>query len=214
MGIQLRKTVILSLSIVAVQLFALPCLCQESKVKKFIRLSCPEKGWVIAHPFVASRAMRVSEDAKRETNSMSGSPFLGTHANGGKLDAFRHCYWMALLCVEIPWRKADKLGKAHERGNKKDFKNGRLEEGYLPDKASSIMDLWNNEVGIKIGRENSNSKASAIKENVIQVIRSGECKIIRRDEHGDFLDCDGLPIQEKEWKGLWENSKCLILSNQ
>ena len=214
MDIPLRKTVILSLSIAAVQLFAFPCLCQESKVKKFMRLSCPEKGWVIAHPFAASKAMRVSEDAQKETNNMAGSPFLDNYVNGGKLDAFRHCYWMALLCVEMHCRKARKLGKAHERGNKKDFKKGTLEEGYLPDQVSSTMDLWNNEVGIKIGRANSKSKASAIKENVIQAIRSGECKIIRRDEHGRFLDCDGLPIQEKEWKGLWENSKCLILSNQ
>jgi len=210
---QLRRTIIKGLVIVTVQLAALPCFCQESKWNKFVRLSCPEKGWVIAHPFVASKAMRVSEDVQMETNNMVGAPFLDNYVNGGKLDAFRHCYWMALLCVEMHWRKARKLGKAHERGNKKDFKKGTLEEGYLPDQVSSTMDLWNNEVGIKIGRANANSNVSVIKSNIIQAIKSGECKIIRRDENGNFLDCNGLPIQEKDWMGMWENNRCLIQSN-
>ena len=192
---------------------ALSSFGQNTKWDKFLSLSCPEKRWVVTHPFIASKAMRLSEQAKSEANSMLGTPYLDHYSNGGKLDAFRHCYWMALLCMEMNWRKARKLGKAHERGNKRDFKKGALEEGYLPDKISITMDLWNNEVGIRIGREDTSLSSAAVKENVIKAIQRGECKIIRRDVMGNFLDCNGMILQENEWIGMWENNRCLIPSN-
>lgn len=213
MGNQIWEKAIMILAFGFLQLFAELGLCQESKLKKFNRLSCPEKCWVIAHPFVASKALRVSEVSRKETDAMAGSADLDRYHNGGKLDAFRHTFWMALLCTEMNWRKARKLGKAHERGNKRDYKRGRLEEEYLPDKALGTMDLWNNEVGIRIGKTYSCDEVGGIKQQVLNAIITGCCKIISRDINGNFLDCSGSIIPIAEWQGLWENNRCLIMSN-
>ena len=57
-----------------------------------------------------------------------------------------HCYHRTLNP-----HKAYRLGKAHEKGNYLDYKKHRLEEGSIPDKISSDMDLCNNLKGIEIG---------------------------------------------------------------
>ena len=59
---------------------------------------------------------------------------------------------MARLTQGIGRRAAYSLGKAHEKGNYQTFKNRQLEDGILPDKPSSEMDLYNNQIGISIGK--------------------------------------------------------------
>ena len=63
----------------------------------------------------------------------------------------------AVLSSQIGSKKARALGLAHERGNKKAFEKNILEHGVLPDSVSMEMDLWNNEVGILIGRDNKHA---------------------------------------------------------
>ena len=47
----------------------------------------------------------------------------------------------------MKWKKAVKLGIAHEKANLISFKKMKGdEEGVLPDSISSVMDLFNNQV--------------------------------------------------------------------
>lgn len=192
-------------------LMILDLSAQESKVKKFRKLSCPEKCWVVCHPFVAKKALKITEEARKVTKTVMQERLLKGNGNSGQVDAFRHTFWMASLTQQIGWRKAKRLGKAHEKGNYRDYKKNRLEDGIVPDKVSSDMDLFNNEVGIKIGK---NSSELALKNLVIEVVLQGKCKIIKKDKTGNFLDCEGEIITIEELKEKWENEKCLVGSDE
>lgn len=187
---------------------------QESNVQKFKNLSAPEKRWVLAHPFIAKKALRISINARKITRENEKNDLLDQYNNGGKLDAFRHTFWMASLSMAIKWKKAARLGNAHEKGNKIDWKKGRFEEGAPPDRASGEMDYWNNEIGLEIGRKHQGISKPELVEFVLQAIFEGRCKIIRRNDKGAFLDCEGNIVTSSEWKGKWGNSKCLIFSNE
>ena len=181
----------------------------QSKIKSFKKLSCPEKWWVIWHPFVAKKAFAVSQLARQKTDSIKQNNILKGKGNGDQVDAFRHTFWMAKLTNEIGWRRAKSLGKAHEKGNYKDYKKQRLEDGEVPDKISSEMDFFNNEVGIKLGKSTNEN----LVEKVIEMVKTGKCKIIKTDEKGNYLDCDGNILLKEDLKGKWENDKCLVWSD-
>src|SRR6185369_7369148 len=106
---------------------------QISYREEFHKLSCPEKRWVIFHLFIAKKTFRLTQLARATSKELAKSPSLDGDENGGQVDAFRHAYWMALLSQHICWRKARSLGKAHEKGNYREFKKGKTEEGLLPD---------------------------------------------------------------------------------
>lgn len=161
------------------------------------------------HPFKAKKALQISELARKTTEEVKTTKQLKGVGNGDQVDAFRHTFWMAKLTQEIGWRRAKKLGKAHEKGNYKDYKKHRLEDGDLPDKVSSEMDLYNNNVGIEIGKK---SVGFELKNIVISTILQGKCKIIKTDSYGNFLDCEGNAIAPENLKGKWENEKCLVES--
>lgn len=179
---------------------------QEKALKRFNKLSCSEKWWVIGHPFVAKKALKISLETRQKTDSVKQNKLLNGVGNGDPIDAFRHTYWMAKLTLVIGERKSRKLGKAHEKGNYRDFKKGKKEDGTLPDKISSEMDLFNNEVGLKIGKE----KPEHIIKKVIEEVKKGNCKIIKKDAQGNFLDCEGNVIPKQKLVGKWENEKCLV----
>ena len=106
------------------------------------------------------------------------------------------------------------MGNDHEKGNKIDWKRGRFEEGAPPDQTAGEMDYWNNEVGLEIGKQNQEISESELVKLVLRAILEGRCKIIRRDNKGAFLDCEGNIVTSSEWKGKWENRRCLIFSNE
>lgn len=191
----------------------LPSLAQDSNYQKFRKLSCPEKWWTITHPFIAKKASKITTEARNTTKKVLTDTILKGTGNGLQVDAFRHTYWMARLAQEINWRKTKRLGIAHEKGNKKDFKKHRYEDGSIPDKTSSDMDFFNNSVGIKLGKENRKISQEELKEIVIQVILQGKCKMIKMDDKGNFLDCNNQTISPEKLKGKWENEKCLVNSN-
>ncbi len=184
---------------------------QKSKFQKFKQLSCPEKWWVVGHPFVAKKALKISENTRKITSEVKKNNLLKGEGNGGQVDAFRHTFWMANLTQEIGWRRAKKLGKAHEKGNYRDFKKHQQEDGALPDKASSEMDLFNNNVGIELGKRSTNFE---LKKMVIEMVSQGNCKIIKKDKTGNYLDCEGNIIPKEELIGKWENIKCLVWSDE
>jgi hypothetical protein len=121
---------------------------------------------------------------------------------------------MALLVREISPKKAEKLGIAYERGNYKLYRKGGLEEGSLPDQASSQMDLRNNAVGIEMGKA---LKAQSVQELVgamIAGIVGGKMTVIYKDLQGRSLSCDGEILADGDWQGKWENRRCLVASDR
>jgi len=183
---------------------------QNTTLGQFKKLSCPEKRWVIFHPFVAKKALKVSLEAREITAEIKQQKLLVGTGNGDQIDAFRHAYWMARLAQEIHWRKANRLGQAHEKGNYQQFKKGKLEDDVLPDKISSEMDLYNNKVGLNLGKLN---KEKELKNEVLNLVIEGKCKIIKTDAEGNFLDENNKLIPLEELKGKWENRKVLVDSS-
>ncbi len=172
-------------------------------------VSCPEKWWAVTHPFALKKAKKVTIETKKIVSQLKKDTILKGDGNGGQIDAFRHAYWMARLTQEIGHKRAKRLGKAHEKGNYKAFKKGKYEDGAIPDKISSDMDFFNNDVGIKIGK---NTSLETTKNVVINAVLNGDCKIIKINAQGEFLTCEGEIIPKETLIGKWENNKCLVNS--
>ncbi len=205
----LRKLLfILTLSTVGINGFA------QSPLKQFFKLPRPEKWWVVTHLLVAKKTYKISHYTKLTADSLAHDTILDGDPAGGQVDAFRHAFWMSLLTQEIGWRRAKKLGKAHEKSNYLDFKKHRNEEGILPDKISSDMDFANNDTGIQIGLDFPKIPYDSLKVIIIQKIKNGELLILSKDKNGYYLDCNGNIIDLKKYAGIWEIPKCLTPSNQ
>ncbi len=179
----------------------------------FSSLSGPEKWWVICHPFKAKKAFGVSLKTLEVTDSIKRLGPIGSDNNGGQLDAFKHTYWMMILSKNIGSGAALKLGKAHEKGNYKSYKNGDKEDGYLPDKVSSDMDLHNNLSGINLYKRYPQESDWRMIEHVLNAVREGELKMIKKED-SNFLNCQGQVIEPSVLIGSWENEKCLIPTNE
>jgi len=193
--------------------FHIHAAAQINYHKEFQRLSCPEKRWVIFHPFIARKSFRLTLEAREAAREMLKDSLLDKNTNGGQNDAFRHAYWMALLSQHICWRKAIRLGKAHEKGDYIRFKKGIAEEGALPDSASGAMDLFNNTVGAEIGRSNKKIPADELKIMVRDAVLAGKMKVISEDLKGEALDCDGNVIDLSQYQHQWNIPKCLVSSD-
>ncbi len=185
----------------------------QSNFTKFKKLSSPKKWWVILHPFKAKKALLISKDVNKVSDSIKKTKLLdGDHA-GGQVDAFRHAYWMARLTEEIGKSAARSLGKAHEKENYLMYKKRKLEEGIVPDEISSEMDLYNNEIGLTLTNKGNKTPRKGLIYRVINAILEGKMKVIKKDEKGNFLTCKGEKIKAKSLKGKWKNNKCLVYSN-
>lgn len=199
---------------VAFLVLCLSISAQEGRLKKFRKLSSPEKRWVYSHPFIAVKTLKISEHARQVSMKQQDSPDLDNYSSGGQVDAFRHCYWMASLCQEIREKKALKLGIAHEEGNERDFKKRRKEDGDLPDATANTMDLWNNQIGAVLSRENPDVNEELLIFTVKAAVTMGRCRIIKRNADGEFLDQLGGIIADADWRGKWNNARCLVSSDK
>ena len=187
-------------------------LSAQGNWQRFRGLNGPEKRWVLTHLCVAGKAMRVSQKVVALSAHADVAKSLDPQPNGGQVDAFRHGLWMAMLASEIGPHKAKRLGMAHEKGNFRDFRKGKLEDGAFADAAASEMDLWNNARGIALNGEGL--EGIALQKRVVELVLAGEMRILARDAAGYFLDKDGFQIQEKDWRGKWKNGRSLAPSNQ
>ncbi|MCD4696722.1 MAG: hypothetical protein K8S16_10835 [Bacteroidales bacterium] len=186
---------------------------REGLFPSFKKLSYPEKCWVIKHLFIARKTFIISEKCRATAIHYKQNDSLDGDINGGQVDAFKHACWMASLAQEIRWRKAKRLGKAHEKGNYRNFK--KATKKGIPvsqDKASSDMDLWNNLQGIRIGLENKAISQEKLQQIVVDSIRSGNMKIIKKNKLGEFLDKNDDVILPDQLKGNWDNGKVLVPS--
>ena len=122
-----------------------------SQENNFTNISKYEKRWALCHPFVLRKTINTTKYVIKITSNKNLYLVLDSFSNGGKLDAFRHIFWMACLAKKIGAKKALKLGIAHEKANYQQYVNGSFEDGNLPDYASSKMDSLNNLIGANIG---------------------------------------------------------------
>ena len=186
----------------------------QSSLKDFLKLSGPKKIWVLFHPFKAKKTLKISNETKRVADSIAKTNLLDGDAAGGQVDAFRHGYWMARLTQEMGKRAARSLGKAHEKENYLTYRKRKLENGVIPDEISSEMDLYNNDQGIKLISKGSKVPKKGLIYRIINAIKSGKLKIIKKDKKGNFLTCKGEVIAQEDLKGKWKNNKCLISSER
>lgn len=169
--------------------------------------------WVLFHPFKAKKAEIISKEAYRVADSIKNSPLLDGDASGGQVDAFRHAFWVASLRQEIGENASRSLGKAHEKENYRTYKKNKLEDGTVPDKIATTMDLFNNEIGLSLSKNNTKASKIGLIYKVINAIHSGKLKVIKKDNNGNFLTCKNTSISQESLKGKWKNNKCLVNSN-
>lgn len=198
-------------NIVVIIILFLSTNCNSQK--SFFDLSGPKKMWVLFHPFKAKLSLKISKETNRVSDSIKKTNLLDGDASGGQVDAFRHAYWMARLRQEIGKSAARSLGKAHEKENYLTYKQRKLEDGVVPDKISSEMDLWNNEQGLKLISRGSKTSKKGLIYRIVNAIQAGKMKVIKKDKKGNFLTCKGKKIKKESLKGKWENNKCLVSSN-
>lgn len=186
----------------------------QSNFSKFRKLSSPLKTWVIFHPFKVKKALNISNETNKVADSIAKTNLLDGDGSGGQVDAFRHAYWMARMRQELGKSTARSLGKAHERDNYLTYKKRQLEDGVLPDRIASEMDLYNNEQGLKLISKRSKITKKSLIYRIVNAIKGGKFKIIRKDKNGNFLTCKGEKINKESLKGKWENDKCLVASDE
>lgn len=187
---------------------------QESRWHYFRELSRPVRWWVITHPFSAGKAWEIANHAREVSRAMEDHELLDGDGSGGQVDAFRHGYWMALMASEIGPKRAWRLGYDHEKGNKLDYlRNRSTTEKALPTASDCTMDMYNNDAGIRIGMKYGGQSRSDLKKIVLENLLNGYFVIIKKDEQGNPLDCDGNPLEQSEWFHQWENPACLVPSD-
>jgi hypothetical protein len=96
-------------------------------------------------------------------------------AEDGHEDAFRHIYWNVLMSRRLGEGFAESFGTAHEGvpGNPAD---------------REAMDLFNNELGRRIARDNPRASDEELQQLVMQAIRNGEAVVI--DRNGELVFSD------------------------
>lgn len=181
---------------------------QYKSTASISNLSKEEKRWAVFHPFCALKVRRITKTSLKEVERIKKTAQLDQYDNGGKLDAFRHVYTMALLAQKIKTSKLRKLGIAHEKGNYRQYKKGLNENGERPDSLSCVMDLFNNDIGLETGKRNKSISADSLSIIVVKLINAGESYYFKRNTTGDYLDCNGQIIDPANWKGKWYIPKC------
>lgn len=177
-------------------------------------LSSYEFRWACFHPFAALKIKKQLPQALAVYGEVKKAGLPDAYNSGGRLDAFRHVYTMAFLARDIRAAKLRKLGKAHEKGNRKQFRKGQQEEGERPDSLSCEMDLRNNEVGFAIGRANRTAGDTLLKEMVLKAIKDGKAWYLKRNARSEYVDCAGKPLDPALYKGSWYVPKCLVKTNE
>ncbi len=173
------------------------------------RTSRYEFWWALGHPFAALKIKKVYKKASKLYDENLLKVKLDAYTSGGKLDAFRHVFYFAAFAQKIKPKKVLKLGKAHEKTNHLDFKRGKFENEVMADSISCVMDLLNNEVGVKLGSENKNLSLEELKQKVMELINKGDAYHILRDKEGRFIDCNNNVIDMSLYKGKWTIPKCI-----
>ncbi len=129
--------------------------------KQYNSLKEGEKAYLKSNPHHAFAIKESKNVAFAETKSR-----FGNNGHNDKSDAFRHCFWSAMLSRDIGYKNALEFTTAHE-----DFPENPVNE--------KDMDLHNNNVGIRLGVSMaSNEKLAQYCHTALLV---GRLKVIKRD---------------------------------
>lgn len=128
-----------------------------SIVRQLAKLSAEEHVYLLMYPEHALIIKRAVVNASIETMRR----FIGTSHNDAG-DAFRHCYWSAILCRDLGYVAALRYTSAHEA-----FAGNPAQE--------KAMDLYNNAVGLNIGRAGGPNQI--ISNRCVEAMRSGRLKV-------------------------------------
>lgn len=169
--------------------------------------------WAFWHPLAALKVKKITKKCDKEVSRIALVTQLDSFNNGGKSDAFRHSFFMAAYTQKIKVKKLRKLGEAHEKGNYRQFLRSRLENGEVADSLGTAMDLFNNELGFKIGFANKKTSLEMLSGIIISEIKTGKAVIMKRDRHGNYLDCEGKPVNPGVYIQKWFIPKCLVASD-
>ncbi len=202
-----------SVLIIIILFIATQSQAQQSLFTAFMHLRFPEKCWVIGHLPQAKKSFTISLQVKKTVDSLANLHFLDGDAGGGQLDAYRHSYWMALLSSFLLAEDAKSLGIAHEKSNYIDFKKRKQEDNSLPDKTDSEMDLWNNDVGLRIGLQHPYVSIDSLQKIIVNALLSGEMKIIRKNKNGKAIDINNQIIPTDSLQHRWITPRLLVPSN-
>ncbi len=183
------------------------CLFCQHQISKY------EYQWAVWHPIAALKIKHTLPIAMNEYMQIKNNKTLDTLENGGKLDAFRHVFTMALLSQKINSKKLKKLGAAHEKGNKTNYLKNLNEDGERADSLSCEMDLRNNELGFNIGYQNKKVTRNELKKIVITAIVKGMAWQIKRNKNNNYITCNDSIINLNTFKLIWFVPKCLVLTN-
>jgi len=126
--------------------------------QQFQDLNGAEKAYLRNHPHHVLALKESRSAAFAETQRR-----FGKNARNDKSDAFRHCFWSALLARELGYVNALAFTSAHEN-----FPGNNIKEKQ--------MDLHNNRAGLDIGRnKGSNAQLST---RCMAALQSGKLKIM------------------------------------
>jgi hypothetical protein len=117
-----------------------------------------EKQYIQKHPLDALTIKKAKETALAETKRR-----FGRNGRNDKSDAFRHCFWSALLARDIGYANALEFTTAHESSPT----NGPAEKQ---------MDLYNNRVGLHIGR--AKGADPILSARCLEALAKGQLKVL------------------------------------
>jgi hypothetical protein len=169
--------------------------------------------WGLFHPVSAIKIKKISKSLNVIYNLKEIKLELDSYENGGKLDAFRHTFFMAAFAQKVKISKLRKLGIAHEKGNYRQFIKNQTENKEIPDSMGTVMDLFNNELGYKIGKANKKLLLPDLKYIVLKEIQNGNALVMKRDKTGNYLDCENNIINTTLFFKKWFVPKCLVKSD-
>lgn len=136
--------------------------------------------WALFHPIAAIKVKHIYKKNYPVYLEVKQKKILDTIENGGKLDAFRHGFFMACFAQKISSKKLIKLGIAHEKDDVYLYrKKKKFEYADMPDSASILMDLTNNKIGIEIGKKYKNISPYQLKDTIILYILNHQLKTIQ-----------------------------------
>lgn len=105
--------------------------------KRYYKLNELEKKYLYKNPHKAFLINKVTSIAFEETRKRF---IKSENFHNNQADAFRHCYWSALLVKNLGYIEAKKFSDMHEEGNNKN------------PIAEKKMDLHNNKIGLQLGK--------------------------------------------------------------
>lgn len=125
---------------------------------QYEQLTEPEQAYLRRHP----HHVLTINDARTAAFAETVRRF-GKNGHNDKSDAFRHCFWSALLARDVGFNNGLAFTTAHESfsGNKMDEKR---------------MDLHNNRVGLNIGRQGGSN--STLSDRCMSALRAGKLQVI------------------------------------